>query len=75
MKKLILPGHPLFEQTLTSVLPPNWKRISAKDGEQCAFVMRSDSGLMEAVNRVELSVYLYGGEYDDRMSDVEEVKS
>lgn len=67
MKQLILPGNPLFDLTLAVSLPPNWKDVSDGEGVQCAFVMRSHSGLMDAVDERQLSDYLHGGEYDERL--------
>lgn len=77
MSRLILPGNPLFDLTLSSTLPPGWTETAAKAGEQCAFVVRSESGLMEAVSPLELDEYLLGGEYETRLvtigQDSEEV--
>lgn len=67
MSVLILPGTPLFEQTLSLVPPPDWLAVSHHEGAQCAFVMRADSGLMEAVSISDLDDYLLGGEYDSRL--------
>ena len=67
MSNLILPGHPLFDVTLATSLPPGWESTAAISGNQCAFVLRVDSGLMEPVSGKELDEYLLGGEYDARL--------
>ncbi len=69
MNRLILPGNPLFDLTLTSSLPPGWVETAVKDGEQCAFVVR-DSGLMEPVTSADLDEYLLGGEYQARLDAI-----
>ena len=70
MSKLILPGDALFDFTLSQSLPPNWNAISNQNGGQCAFVVRLDTGIMEAVSDPDLDEYLYGGEYIERVEQV-----
>ena len=72
MSKLILPGDPLFDRTLAMTPPANWREIAARTTGEFAFIMRSDSGLMEPVSHRELDEYLYGGEYEERLEDVDE---
>lgn len=72
MSNLILPGNPLFDLTLSQSLPPNWSEISNQNGGQCAFVVRSNTGIMEAVSDPDLDDYLYGGEYIERSEQVED---
>ena len=54
---LILPGDPLFDQTLQSTLP-----FGSSLGSN--YVVRADSGILEAVDARQLAEYVYGGEYD-----------
>jgi hypothetical protein len=68
MSKLILPGHPLFDQTLASP-PPNWGEVAARQGGKVAFVARSGSGLLEPVSLADLDDYLEGGEYAKRLQE------
>ena len=64
---LILPGDPEFETFLMQSLPPDWKRVADGMGQQCCFVVDSNSGLIRAVDDKNLDDYLYGGEYDERL--------
>lgn len=70
MSGIILPGDPLFDLTLSSSPPPGWTQTAAMTGEQCAFVVRLDSGLMEPVAPSELEEYLLGGEYQERIESI-----
>ncbi len=69
MSKLILPGNPLFDFTLDTTPPPGWQSSIAVDGF-AGFVI-SASGLMRPATPDELDEYLDGGEYDERMTDVD----
>lgn len=66
---LILPGHPLFDLTLATPRP-DWRGVAAKD-EQYAFVTEPGSGLMRPVTQADLEDYLYGGEYDERLEEID----
>ena len=68
--RLILPGHPLFNLTLLTPRP-DWQGVAAED-EEYAFVAEPGSGLMRPATQRELEDYLYGGEYDERLEDLEE---
>jgi hypothetical protein len=67
---LILPGHPLFDLTLMAPRP-DWQQVAAQD-EQYAFVAEPGSGLMRPVTQSDLEDYLWGGEYDERLEEIEE---
>jgi hypothetical protein len=58
MSSLILPDSPLFYPTLYGNLPPGAAPVGA-------FVIRSDSGLMEPATVSELEEYIEGGEYEE----------
>lgn len=68
---LILPGHPLFNITLLTPRP-DWQQTASQD-EQYAFVAEPDSGLMRPATQKELEEYLYGGEYDERNDEIDEL--
>lgn len=68
-RDIILPGDPDFYIPLTP--PPNWREVAHK-GDGIAFVAEAGSGLFRAVNLIELDDYIYGGEYDDRLSEIGE---
>ena len=62
---LILPGCRLFDETLALNLPPGHTA-------GCNFVARADSGILEPVNDKELTEYLDGGEYQERLANCDE---
>lgn len=70
---LILPGDPEFDWTLSTTLPPGWLDVAEAIGEQVAFVCSPGSGVMRPATPEELTEYLWGGEYDERMQDLEDV--
>lgn len=72
MSLLILPGNPLFDLTLLTPRP-DWKDIAAKDGDTYAFVVDANTGLTRPATSNELEEYLYGGEYDERLSQINEL--
>ncbi|NEP17821.1 MAG: hypothetical protein F6J97_13100 [Leptolyngbya sp. SIO4C1] len=64
MSKLLLPGDPGFSYYLN--LPPPDPR------QKVNYVVRSGGGLMEAVDDGGLAEYFSSGEYDERLSQIEE---
>lgn len=68
---LILPGDPLFDATLATP-PPNWRDAANRDGNTYAFVVEPGSGLARPATMAELTEYLEGGEYDERLSEIED---
>lgn len=70
MTKLILPGNPLFDETLAMTPPPDWRETANKHSGQYAFIMRSDSGLMMPCSMAELDEYIEGGEYEERLEAI-----
>jgi hypothetical protein len=69
LNHLILPGHPLFEATLQSTLPPGWRQF-AHSNPEFGFVARAGSGILEAVSYKDLEEYIEGGEYDERLEEM-----
>lgn len=54
--KLILPGDPLFEDTLGYILPP---------GEKCPFyIAKGEAQILHSATEAELEEYLLGGEWE-----------
>lgn len=72
MGLLYLPGDPGFEETLLTPRP-DWHHVAAKDGDTYAFVVGSN-GLACPVTADELDEYLEGGEYDERLADIDELE-
>ncbi|NJO76156.1 MAG: hypothetical protein HC833_21830 [Leptolyngbyaceae cyanobacterium RM1_406_9] len=71
-RKIILPGDPEFDLTLGLNLPPNWGQVAHQTWGQTACIARAESGLLEAVSGEELIEYLEGGEYDQRLAEIDE---
>lgn len=65
---LILPGHPFFDEYLYGTLPPSWRNF-AEHNPDFAFVARSGSGILEAVDPAGLDEYIEGGEYDEWLEE------
>lgn len=72
---LILPGDPGFDFTLATAIPPGWLAVAEQIGQQCSFVADRDSGLLRPATDQELTEYLYGGEYDERLEDIEAIEA
>lgn len=70
---LILPGNPLFDLTLSTIKPPNWRETAAKGDDFCAFVAEPGSGLLRPATWKDLVEYNEGGEYDERLVEIENV--
>lgn len=70
---LILPGHPFFNDYLHGSLPPGWQNYAERHPD-FAFVARSGSGVLEAVNSYELEEYLEGGEYDQWLEESDQLE-
>lgn len=73
MTELILPGTIEFEETLGTMLPYNWQEIAYSACGDYNFIARAGSGILEAVPEAEAREYLYGGEYDQRLDEIEEL--
>jgi hypothetical protein len=65
---LIYPGDPDFDTYLYSAPPPGSTWI---DGQKI-LVVDPTTKLFRQVDRRELTDYLYGGEYEDRLTDLED---
>lgn len=70
MSCLILPGHPLFDETLGEAIPPNWREVAARQEGIC-FVASPETGLMRPATAAETTEYLMGGEYGQRLEQIE----
>lgn len=70
-RSLILPGDPEFDFTLATSPPPGWGQTANRGEGSFHFVVEPGSGLMRAVTPTELTDYLEGGEYDDRLDEIE----
>jgi len=70
---LLFPGDPDFDYYLAT-LPPNWKQNMHQNQGQCAFVAEPGSGILRPANSVELTEYIEGGEYDERLAEIDELE-
>jgi hypothetical protein len=68
---LILPGSDLFEITL-STIPPVWAWSGQISGDHVSFVADCETGLLRPVDPDGLEEYALGGEYEQRLSQMEE---
>jgi hypothetical protein len=68
---LLLPGDPEFEKTLGQTLPPDWRVKAEQLSGDFGLIAHAETGLLEAVSFAELDEYVYGGEYDIRLSEIE----
>lgn len=68
---LILPGDPLFDETL-GIFPPDYQELAHQTGGDFALIVRAEgSGLLEAVPWQEAVEYMYGGELELREQEME----
>lgn len=70
-RRIILPGDPEFDLTLAVNLPPNWGQVAHQTSGQYVTVARADSGVLESVGESDFLDYLHGGEYAQRLSEIE----
>lgn len=70
---LIYPGDPDFDLTLTT-FPPNWRQFSYCNSGDVVFAAEPGSGVLRQVNADELTEYLHGGEYDERLHELDAVE-
>ena len=69
---LILPGTELFDACFASLPPPPDKEtVKHKTAGEYNYIVRSGSSynLMQCVSSTEATEYVFGGEYEVRMSD------
>ena len=69
----MLPGDPGFDEILLTPRP-DWQQIANRDGDSYAFVVGSD-GLARPVTPCELTEYLDGGEYEERLTEINELEN
>lgn len=66
---IILPDNPLFQLTLQTVPPPDWQNHAS---EELAMIFDHESGLMRPATLAEMTDYVEGGEYDERLRSIGE---
>lgn len=70
---LILPGDFEYDETLAAVLPPNWQsQVNAWNGDY-GFVVDSQTGMLRVENSQGIREYVNGGEYDERLEQIDEL--
>ncbi len=69
--RLILPGTFLFDETLSTTLPYDWQQVAYKNCGDYGFVVDSSSKLLRVADSSEIEEYLEGGEYDERLLQIE----
>lgn len=69
---LILPGNPLYYETLATAKPPNYGEVAATALDNVALVADVETGLLRAVRyEDQLWDYLIGGEYEVRQEQMQ----
>ena len=68
---LLLPGDPEFEKTLGQTLPPDWQVKAEQLSGEFGLIAHAETGLLETVSFAEIDEYVYGGEYDARLSEID----
>jgi hypothetical protein len=71
MGLIMLPGDPGFNETLLTPRP-DWQDVASRDGDTYAFVVGED-GLARPVTSPELEEYMEGGEYDERLAQINDL--
>lgn len=71
---LLLPGDPEFDWILSTSKPPGWRQVAEKAGDGCVYLAEVGSGILRAAGQEDLTEYLFGGEYDDRMAELDELE-
>lgn len=74
MSSLILPGDPRFDQTLLTFSPNFAQECDRLNGE-IYNVVDPETGLIKHVDEQTAIEYLYGGEYDLRMEQIDDSDS
>lgn len=64
--EIILPGDPIFDWTLFSCPPPG------RQADQLYFVVDAETGFMRPANQKEVNEYIYSGEYDARLQNIDD---
>ncbi|MGJ3253823.1 MAG: hypothetical protein ACFE0J_22220 [Elainellaceae cyanobacterium] len=71
MRLILTPDDPEFAAAASSLLPQFWgNKLSHCHGD-VVWCVRSDSGLIEPLSHAETLEYLEGGEYEERLSQIE----
>ena len=70
---LILPGTDEFEDTLATTLPLGWQQVAYDSGGEYGFVVDVETGLLRCENFLGLREYEHGGEYDERLTQIDEL--
>lgn len=73
MSRLILPGTLEFDLALAEIPPvPTWRAEAERTGGETYLICRSgEFGLMEAVDKATFEDFCYGGELDERQSEID----
>jgi hypothetical protein len=70
---LILPGDPEYDLTLATTLPPDWKANADLWSGDYGFVVDVETGMLRTVNAQQMQEYAFGGEYDERLQQIDEI--
>lgn len=73
LNNLILPGDPEYDFTLSTVVSPDWQILADQWNGDYGFVVDPETGLMRVEDSKGITEYLYGGEYDERLEQIDEL--
>jgi hypothetical protein len=68
---LILPGNPLFSETLDHFIPPDSRQLAEKEGGMY-LAASPETGLLVPRTQQGMIDYVLGGEYDERLTQLED---
>lgn len=72
--QIILPGSEEFDETLALALPTGWYEFACRHSGNYGFVVDSESGLVRVESLTGVREYVEGGEYDERLKQVEDLQ-
>ncbi|CAD5950077.1 hypothetical protein NO976_02560 [Planktothrix agardhii] len=68
---IIIPENPKFQETLDNI-PFFFGKLQSESTEMLNLVVDAETRLMRSASEQEFTEYLWGGEYDQLLSDYEE---
>lgn len=68
---IIIPENPKFQETLDNI-PFFFGKLQSESNEMLNLVVDSETRLMRTASEKEFTEYLWGGEYDQLLSDYED---
>ena len=67
---IILPGHPLYSETLNTPSAEILDNLRFGDSSNQRHIIFGDDGLMREASTTQLDTYIHDGEYDQRLTQI-----